>query len=97
MANWILGHSPNGKAAATEKPHSPEVDALPERGTAVFALNPLNPMQLDRFSDRCSPAGAKDHRNDAIVLAHYFAIDRKVEAPLPETTRRCRTAAVSFP
>ena len=94
MANWILGHSPNGKAAVTEKPHGPEVDALPERGTAVFALNP---MQLNRFSDRFSPAGAKDHRKDAIVLAHYFAIDRKVEAPPPETTRRCRTAAVSFP
>ena len=40
MADWILGHSPDGKAAAIKRPHGPEVDALLERGTTVFALNP---------------------------------------------------------
>ena len=89
MADWILGHSPDGKAAAAiEKPHGPEVDALLERGAAVFALNP---KQLDRFRDRFSPAGAKDDRRDAFVLAHSLATDRKafreVEPPPPEIVR----------
>ena len=86
MADWILAHSPDGKAAAAiEKPHGPEVDALLERGVAVFALNP---KQLDRFRDRLSPAGAKDDRRDALVLAGALATDRKafreVDAPPPE-------------
>ncbi len=93
MADWILGHGPAGSAAAAiEKPHGPEVDALLERGGAVFALNP---KQLDRlrrplraFRDRFFPAGAKDDRRDAIVLADSLATDRKafreVETPPPE-------------
>ncbi len=89
MADWILGHCPEGEAAAAiEKPHGPEVDALPERGVAVFALNP---KQLDRFRDRFSPAGAKDDRRDALVLAGSLATDRKAfreaEAPPPEIVR----------
>ena len=89
MADWILGRCPDGEAAAAiEKPHGPEVDALLERGIAVFALNP---KQLDRFRDRFSPAGAKDDRRDALVLAGSLATDRKafreVEAPPPEIVR----------
>ena len=51
-------------------------------GIAVFALNP---KQLDRFS----PAGAKDDRRDALVLADSLATDRKAfrEAPPPEIVR----------
>ena len=64
------------------------MDALPERGVAVFALNP---KQLDRFRDRFSPAGAKDDRRDALVLAGSLATDRKAfreaEAPPPEIVR----------
>ena len=89
MADWILGRCPDGEAAAAiEKPHGPEVDALLERGIAVFALNP---KQLDRFRDRFSPAGAKDDRRDALVLADSLATDRKAfreaEAPPPEIVR----------
>ena len=89
MADWILGRCPDGEAAAAiEKPHGPEVDALLERGIAVFALNP---KQLDRFRDRFSPAGAKDDRRDALVLAGSLATDRKAfreaEAPPPEIVR----------
>ena len=88
MADWILGHCPEGGAAAIEKPHGPEVDALPERGIAVFALNP---KQLDRFRHRFSPAGAKDDRRDALVPAGSLATDRKAfreaEAPPPEIVR----------
>ena len=84
-----LGTAPTARAAAAiEKPHGPEVDALLERGAAVFALNP---KQLDRFRDRFSPAGAKDDRRDAFVLAHSLATDRKafreVEPPPPEIVR----------
>ncbi len=93
MADWILGHGPAGSAAAAiEKPHGPEVDALLERRGAVFALNP---KQLDRlrrplraFRDRFFPAGAKDDRRGALVLADSLATDRKVfreaETPPPE-------------
>ena len=96
MADWILGHGPEGSvAAAIEKPHGPEVEALLERGAAVFALNP---KQLDRlrrplrvFRDRFSPAGAKDDRRDALVLASALSTDRKafreVETPSPEIIR----------
>ena len=38
MADWILGRSPDGRAAAIEKPHGPEVDALLERGVALPAV-----------------------------------------------------------
>ena len=49
MADWILGHCPEGGAAAAiEKPHGPEVDALLERGVAVFALNPQAARPLPR-------------------------------------------------
>ena len=37
-----------------------------ERG---FTVHSINPKQLDRFRDRISPAGAKDDRRDARVLA----------------------------
>ena len=89
MADWILGHSSEGKAAAAiEKPHGPEADALLERGIAVFAINP---KQLDRFRDRFSPAGAKDDRRDALVLADSLATDpkafREVDTPSPEIIR----------
>jgi transposase len=44
-----------------------------DRGVAVFAINP---KQLDRFRDRFSPAGAKDDRRDALVLASSLKTDR---------------------
>ena len=43
-----------------------------ERGLAVHAINP---KQLDRFRDRLSPAGAKDDRRDARVLASALRTD----------------------
>ena len=91
MADWILeceSESGGRAAVAIEKPHGPEVDALLERGIAVFALNP---KQLDRFRDRFSPAGAKDDRRDALVLADSLATDRKafreVDALSPDAIR----------
>src|SRR3546814_13186564 len=40
-----------------------------------FRLHAINPKQLDRFRDRFSPAGAKDDRRDAEVLASALRTD----------------------
>lgn len=57
---------------AIEVPHGPVVDALLEAGFSVFSINP---KQADRFRDRYSPAGAKDDRRDAWVLANALRTD----------------------
>jgi Transposase len=49
------------------------VDALLDRG---FAVNAINPKQLDRLRDRFSVAGVKDDRRDAYVLADGLRTDR---------------------
>jgi transposase len=59
-------------AVSIEVPHGAVVETLLERGFAVFSLNP---KQLDRFRDRFSPAGAKDDRRDAYVLADALRTD----------------------
>jgi len=53
-------------------PRGPVVESLMERG---FAVHSINPKQLDRFRDRLSPAGAKDDRRDARVLASALRTD----------------------
>ncbi len=53
-------------AVAIEVPRGAIVETLAENNFAVFSINP---KQLDRFRDRYSPAGAKDDRRDAWVLA----------------------------
>lgn len=57
---------------AIETPHGAVVESLLDRGCQVFAINP---KQLDRFRDRFSPAGAKDDRRDAYVLADSLRTD----------------------
>ena len=61
-------------SVAIEVPHGPVVDVLLEAGFAVFSINP---KQADRFRDRHSPAGAKDDRRDAWVLANALRTDRE--------------------
>ena len=75
MVDWLCAQAeqPNHVAVAIETPHGPIVEALMDRGIAVFAINP---KQLDRFRDRFSPAGAKDDRRDALVLASSLRTDR---------------------
>lgn len=75
MVAWLLqqGPSPDEIAVAIETPRGPVVEALMDRGVNVFAINP---KQLDRFRDRFSPAGAKDDRRDALVLASSLKTDR---------------------
>ncbi len=75
MATWLLSFT-DGKAdevgVAVETPSGPVVESLLERD---FAVHSINPKQLDRFRDRLSPAGAKDDRRDARVLASALRTD----------------------
>ena len=75
MADWLLSFG-SGEAGeigvAIETPRGPVVESLMERG---FAVHSINPKQLDRFRDRFSPAGAKDDRRDARVLASALRTD----------------------
>jgi len=76
MAEWLLSFAagePAAIAVAIEVPRGPVVETLMGRGLAVHAVNP---KQLDRFRDRISPAGAKDDRRDARVLASALRSDR---------------------
>ena len=76
MADWLLAFAAAEEAGeigvAVETPRGPVVESLMERG---FVLHSINPKQLDRFRDRFSPAGAKDDRRDARVLASALRTD----------------------
>ena len=74
MCEWLVGFEadPSRIAVAIEVPHGPVVETLLERG---FAVHSINPKQLDRFRDRFTPAGAKDDRLDARVLASSLRTD----------------------
>ncbi len=76
LGDWLASvgqGQPDTVAVAIEVPRGAVVESLMERGFAVFSLNP---KQLDRFRDRFSPAGAKDDRRDARVLADAVRTDR---------------------
>lgn len=69
-------------------------DALRAAGYVVYEINPL---AADRFRDRFSPAGAKDDRRDALVLAHAVRTDATWLRPVRiisdedlELRQRCR-------
>jgi len=75
LIHWMLkcaGCEAGNISVAIEVPHGPVVDSLLDRGFRVFSINP---KQLDRFRDRFSPAGAKDDRRDARVLASALRTD----------------------
>ena len=88
MADWLLAFAAADEAGeigvAVETPRGPVVESLMERG---FVLHSINPKQLDRFRDRFSPAGAKDDRRDARVLASALRTDphclRRIEPTDP--------------
>ena len=50
-----------------------------------LAVHSINPKQLDRFRDRISPAGAKDDRRDARVLADALRTGRRYFRRLRKT------------
>ena len=74
MAKWLLSFASTAEevGVAIETPHGPVVESLLEHDLAVYSINP---KQLDRFRDRLSPAGAKDDRRDARVLASALRTD----------------------
>ncbi len=75
MADWILeqtGTSAEAVSVAIEVINGPVVEFLMDR---CFAVYTITPTQLDRFRDRFSPAGAKDDRRDARVLADALRTD----------------------
>jgi transposase len=75
LVTWLRSKtsaSPANIAIAIELPRGPVVETLMEQGFAVFSINP---KQLDRFRDRYSPAGAKDDKRDAFVLADSLRTD----------------------
>src|SRR5215203_4687316 len=74
LCDWLMSMAgdPGSVAVAIEVPHGPVVDALLDRGFAVYAINP---KQLDRLRDRFSVAGAKDDRRDARVAAAGLRTD----------------------
>jgi transposase len=77
MIAWLLrasGGKPGEVHVAIETPHGPIVEALLERGFAVYSINP---KQLDRFRDRFTVAGAKDDSRDADVLADSLRTDMR--------------------
>ena len=75
MAKWLLSYASAAEevGVAIEEPRGPVVESLMEHDFAVYSINP---KQLDRFRDRLSPAGAKDDRRDARVLASALRTDR---------------------
>ena len=81
---------PQAVVVAIELPSGAVVEAFLRRGAAVYSINP---KQVDRFRDRFSPAGAKDDRRDAYVLATAIRTDsyafRKL-IPLPEDVQALR-------
>ena len=79
---WLLSLAkclPASIAVAIEIPHGALVETLVERGLAAFSINP---KQLDRFRDRYYPAGAKDDRRDAFVLANSLRTDPHCFRPI---------------
>lgn len=75
LIQWLQSKTsaaPAAIAVAIEIPRGALVESLLEQGFAVFSINP---KQLDRFRDRYSPAGAKDDRRDAFVLADSLRTD----------------------
>lgn len=75
-------------AVAIESPSSPATEPLLDAGFTVFSINP---KQLDRFRDRFYPAGAKDDRKDALVLASALSTDqacfRKLDPEDPQLSQ----------
>ena len=75
LVEWLRAKNAGAGATAVaiEMPRGAVVETLVENGYAVFSINP---KQLDRFRDRYSPAGAKDDRRDALVLADSLRTDQ---------------------
>ena len=68
----ITGGATQQLKLGLEVPHGPLILALQAYDLKVFSINLL---QSNRFRDRQSPAGTKDDRRDAFVIARALATD----------------------
>lgn len=82
-----LAARPEEVAVGTERPDGVLAECLVDAGFSLFSINPL---QVDRFRDRFSVAGAKDDALDARVIARSLRTDRDLFSPVsrlsPEET-----------
>jgi transposase len=80
--------APEQVLIAIEMNHGAVVEALLAKALPVYSINP---KLLDRLRDRFSPAGAKDDRRDAFVLASCVESDahafRRIEPGNEENLR----------
>jgi transposase len=74
----VLARAGAGEAAI-ERPDGPVIDALPGAGITVVVISP---NQVKNLRGRYGPAGNKDDRFDAFVLADTLRTDRARLVPL---------------
>ena len=74
----VLARAGAGEAAI-ERPDGPVIDALPGAGLTVVVISP---NQVKNLRGRYGPAGNKDDRSGAFVLADTLRTDRARLAPL---------------
>jgi transposase len=74
----VLAHAGAGEAAI-ERPDGPVIDALPSAGITVVVISP---NQIKNLRGRYGPAGNKDDRFDAYMLADTLRTDRARLRPL---------------
>lgn len=95
LKEFIVSHSPEGLdqlldtirslpedqeiLIAAETPGHLFIQYLHALGYTVFAINPKS---VDRARDRFSPAGAKDDKRDAFVIADLLRTDRHQYRPM---------------
>ena len=86
LTNWLSEHTGAADTetigVVLETSTGPVVECCQAGGYTVYAINP---KQADRFRDRFSPAGAKDDRRDALVLATALFLE-------PQALRLLETA-----
>ena len=98
LTTWLSEHTgmatPEMIGIVLETSSGPVVECCQACGYNLYAMNP---KQADRFRDRFSPAGAKDDRRDALVLATALYLEpqalRRLECPESQSIElrdRCR-------
>ena len=86
LTTWLSEHTvkaaPELIGVVLKTSSGPVVECCQASGYHVYAMNP---KQADRFRDRFSPAGAKDDRRDALVLATALYLEpqalRRLDRP----------------
>lgn len=85
MMEWLEDIAPlrGGRTVGLEAGALLLVEYLLDRGESVYVLNP---KVVDRYRDRHSPAGAKDDRRDALVIADMLRVEHDRFRPFEPDT-----------